>query len=466
MATAQMADNVEESAWTSVHTWTFIAFSFGMLLEAYIYGLSSVATGWYPVINSFLKSSLLAWAPIWLAIGIIFAGPMADRVGRKTMFYVTMSLYAVGGVGILLSGTYLLVLLFLAMLLFAAGGEMNTIMAATHEVMPRKHRGKAMFWEVNFINVGGVLLAAVALSAAYGQIIFQREMIGLTFIPILVVLAYSRWKMPESIRWLERKGKTERAAREYAKYYQQGRAQAAAPAGAPAVQAASSAATGGAMGRRRPGIPLKLFVTTAVATANAVGFGLMTYVLGPYYFPNLTADIILVANLVGFVVGALVATLADRLSRVGMLLYSSVGVAAVTYAIYLLVPQWSTSLTFFWILLVALNLFVGVNYLSEDTLKGEVWPTEHRGLLTAIPRVVSIGIIDTIAIYATSGFSLSQYTLFNALIWTLGLVGAIAWALRGIETGKGVSVGIASGETGVQVGIPMRSAKPAEEAPV
>ncbi|MDG7006894.1 MAG: MFS transporter [Nitrososphaerota archaeon] len=460
-----MAGAVEESSWTSVHTWTFIAFSFGMLLEAYIYGLSSVATGWYPVLNSFLKSSLLAWAPIWLSVGIIFAGPMADRIGRKTMFYVTMSLYAIGGVGILLSGTYYFVLTFLAMLLFAAGGEMNTIMAATHELMPRRHRSKAMFWEVNFINVGGVLLAVVALSAAYGQIAFQREMIGFTFIPILLVLAYSRWRMPESIRWLERKGKTDHAAQVYAKYYSSNAAPAAVAVDRPAVRAAASGSSVGAGPSRRPSVPLKMFVTTAVATANAVGFGLMTYVLGPYYFPNLTADIILVANVVGFVVGAVVATLADRLSRVGLLLYSSVGVAVVTYGIYLLVPEWSASITLFWILLVALNLFVGVNYLSEDTLKGELWPTEHRGLFTAIPRVLSIGIIDTIAIYATSGYSLSQYTLFNALIWTLGLVGAVAWALRGIETGKGVSVGVTSGEEMPRVQMPMRSQSP-DQAPV
>ncbi|MDG7039195.1 MAG: MFS transporter, partial [Nitrososphaerota archaeon] len=82
----------------------------------------------------------------------------------------------------------------------------------------------------------------------------------------------------------------------------------------------------------------------------------------------------------------------------------------------------------------------------EDALKGEVWPTKHRGLYTAIPRVLSIGVIDTIAIYYTAGLSLSQYTLFNALIWTLGLVGAIVWWYRGNETGRGVSLTAASGE--------------------
>lgn len=46
---------------------------------------------------------------------------LSDRLGRKTMFYITMALYGVGAVGLVFSGTYYLILLFLAMMLFAAG---------------------------------------------------------------------------------------------------------------------------------------------------------------------------------------------------------------------------------------------------------------------------------------------------------------------------------------------------------
>jgi MFS family permease len=442
---AMSSKSVEESKWTSAHTWTFIAFSFGMLLEAYIYGLATFATGWYPITNTFLKSTILAWAPIWLAVGILFAGPISDRLGRKTTFYITMTLYAIGAIGIFFAYTYYLVLPFMAMLLFAAGGEMNTIMAANHELMPSKYRTKTMYWEINFINVGGVLLAIVAIAASasyYGSRIFQREMIGFTFVPILIVLIYSRIKMPESVRWLEFKGRKEDAAKVYSKYYTSNASSSISESDPPA----SSTVNIGSSMTRKPSVALRLFVTTAIATANAVGFGLMTYVLGPYYFPSLYAYIVLVANVVGFAMGTILGTMGFTWSRIKVLLYSSIGTAVVTYIIYALVPEWRTSVIFFWFLLVALNVFVGINYIGEDALKGEVWPTKHRGLYTAIPRVLSIGVIDTIAIYYTAGLSLSQYTLFNALIWTLGLVGAIVWWYRGNETGKGVSLTAASGE--------------------
>ncbi|MEM3810717.1 MAG: MFS transporter, partial [Conexivisphaerales archaeon] len=319
---------VEEGKWTSAHTWTFIAFSVGMLLEAYIYGLAAFATAWYPITNAFLRSTVLAWAPIWLSVGILFAGPISDRLGRKTTFYITMALYAIGAIGIFFAYTYYLVLPFMAMLLFAAGGEMNTIMAANHELMPSKYRTKTMYWEINFINVGGVLLAivAIAATAAYYSMIFQREMIGFTFVPILIILIYSRIKMPESVRWLEFKGRKEEAAKVYSKYYTSN--MSISSISKSDTQASSTVNIGGSM-TRKPSVALRLFVTTAISTANAVGFGLMTYVLGPYYFPSLTPYIILIANIVGFSMGAILGTLGFMWSRIKVLLISSIGVVVV-----------------------------------------------------------------------------------------------------------------------------------------
>ena len=76
-----------------------------------------------------------------MIIGIAFTGPLSDKLGRKRMFYLTMSLYALGAVGITFAYEYYLILLFLAMLLFAAGGEMNTIMVMNHEIMPNRGLG-------------------------------------------------------------------------------------------------------------------------------------------------------------------------------------------------------------------------------------------------------------------------------------------------------------------------------------
>ncbi|MBB5254042.1 MFS transporter [Sulfurisphaera ohwakuensis] len=419
---------LENAKWTSIHSWAFISFSAGMALEAYIFGMSSIATNWVPV-PKILESLLLSWAPLWLIIGIIVTGPLSDRLGRKRMFYLTMSLYAIGAIGIAFSYTYYLILLFLAMLLFAAGGEMNTIMVMSHEIMPRKHRSKAMFFEINFINFGGLLLAAVALSSAYSSTVFQRFMIGITAIIIAVILAYARQKIPESIRWLEDKGDITRAEEEIKKYFSQVETEEPRQINDDPIKDP----------KKLPPISLRLAVTTIIAAANTIGFGLMTYVLGPYFFPKLTAIILLVANSAEFLAGLGISPFADSISRKLTLLISLAGVVASTAAIYFTISLWTTNLILFWILLVILNVFTSINYLTEDTLKAEIWPTVKRGTYTAIVRFISIGAyIPTI--FLTSGLSIYQYILFNLIVWTSGLIAAVVWFVKGIETGKGKSL--------------------------
>jgi hypothetical protein len=70
----------------------------------------------------------------------------------------------------------------------------------------------------------------------------------------------------------------------------------------------------------------------------------------------------------------------------------------------------------------------------------------HRGTLTAIARFISIGLyIPTI--YITANMSPTHYILFNAGVWLVGTLAAAAWLIWGRETGRGVSIQVASGET-------------------
>ena len=411
-----------------------------MLLENYIFGLAPIATGWIRHLPAGLSALMLSWAPIWLIIGIAVAGPLADRFGRKGTFYVTMALYAVGGIGLILSTGYVPILVFLAVLLFAAGGEMNTIMAASQEMMPAKHRGKAMMMELNFINLGGLILGllAVTTKAWSSSESLQKGSLGVAILIVLVILFIARQRTPESLRWLDRHGRREQVRAEAVRYY--GEDEGAVRAEQALLPRRDSAAAAG----RGPALGLRLYVMLAIAFAGSAGFGLMTYTLGPFYFKNLTAQIILVAAVVGFVSGFF-GLFSDRLSRRWLLLLGYLGSFLATVVIFLTVGAWSKSLALFWTLLVILNLFVNVAYLTEDTLKSEVWPTQLRGTLTAVVRFVSIGLyIPTI--YIALGLSLRGAMLFNMLIWAVGLSGAVLWYYRGNETGAGVTIDEASAD--------------------
>ncbi len=426
--------------WGPTDSWNFTSFVLGMVLEAYIFGMATIATGWVAIPGS-LRSLLLSWAPLWLIIGIAVAGPLSDRVGRRTTFYLTMALYGIGAIGLAFSVTYWMILAFLAIMLFAAGGEMNTIMTASHEVMPHRHRGTTMMLEINGINLGGLLLAVVSLLSAYKGVAFQRGMIAITFLVVLAILFFARTKTPESIRWLRSRGQEERAREQIDRFYgaEQYRAREEAAAAATAAANASGAA-------RRVPMWLRLFATTATAFAGTAGFGLMTYVLGPAHFPKLSAAILLTATLTGFISGFF-AFWADRLSRKMLLVLGYGGSFVVTLVLSVTTGAWAASAALFFLLLVVLNLFVNVSYLTEDTLKGEVWPTKVRGTYTAVVRFVSIGLY-IVTIYLTQSYSLTGFTIFSAVVWAIGLLGAVAWFIGGVETGAGASIEVASGEAG------------------
>ncbi|MEM3671096.1 MAG: MFS transporter [Thermoprotei archaeon] len=429
----------EESKWNRGHTFAFLSFGIGLFLEGYIFSLAPIASAWFTIPSSLTKL-LLAWPYLWLIIGIAIYGPLSDRIGRKRTFYISMSMYAVGGILLLVSPAYVAVLIALAILLLAAGGEMNTIMIASHEIFPRKHRSKAMMMEMDFLTLSGVALAAIGFLSASTTVAFGRETAAALVFCTLAALLLARRGMPESVRWLEKKGLHERAKAETQKYYGETVVQNVA-----ATSAATAAVAPAPTSNRNPPTWFRYAVATTVAWANTTGFGLLTYALGPLYFPSLTPYIFLIAGVAG-TVGGFVGLGGDRWSRKTLLTVSSLFNLIITIVIATTVHIWVADIALFWTLLVLLNLSGQVNYMTEDTLKGELWQTQRRGSITALARVVSIGLYIPI-LYITSTFPVSEYLIFNASVWAIGAIAAVSWQIWGVETGKGVSIGYASGET-------------------
>jgi len=188
-----------------------------------------------------------------------------------------------------------------------------------------------------------------------------------------------------------------------------------------------------------------MVVMIVAAAANTIGFGLMAYTLAYAFFPHLQPTILVVFEGAGFIVGFL-GLIADRVSRKKFLFWSFLGTFILTAIVGLTTKTWEHDMTLFWILLVILAGFNSLCYLTEDTLKAEVWPTLHRGTLTAIARFVSIGLYIP-AIYVVAHMSPTHYILFNAGVWFVGLLAAAAWLVWGRETGRGLSIQTASGES-------------------
>ena len=185
-------------------------------------------------------------------------------------------------------------------------------------------------------------------------------------------------------------------------------------------------------------------ICTANPFAGSVDVDPAQLYLAFAFFPHLQPTILAIFEGVGFVVG-FVGLIADRVSRKKMLFWTMLGTFVVTVIIGLTTGTWQHNMTLFWILLVILAGINSLQYLTEDTIKAEVWPTLQRGTLTAIARFVSIGLLIP-AYILTSSMPASTYILFNAAVWFVGLVAATAWLVKGRETGLGLSIQTASGE--------------------
>ncbi|WP_201779489.1 MFS transporter [Acidiplasma cupricumulans] len=131
---------------------------------------------------------------------------------EKTLF-ITLGIYVIGAIGLIFSFTYITILIFVGLLLFAAGGEYNTILTATHELFPRRHRSRALFLELNFTNIGGSIAAILAL-LAISSIFDQRVLLGVTLLISILIMYIIRLRLPESVMWLEARGHINQAGDE------------------------------------------------------------------------------------------------------------------------------------------------------------------------------------------------------------------------------------------------------------
>jgi MFS transporter, SP family, arabinose:H+ symporter len=171
-------------------------------------------------LNSFGTGYLVAGASLGAAAGAILAGPLTDRFGRKKLLVIDALIYAIGA---LLSAFtwHVSVLLFARTLIgLAIGADSAIATAYIAEYAPAKRRGSLAMLQQWMITVGILISYVVALVILK---IFPtasntdwRWFFGLGAIPAIVGL-FLRFEMPESPRWLIRKGKYENAQQAFEK---------------------------------------------------------------------------------------------------------------------------------------------------------------------------------------------------------------------------------------------------------
>ena len=147
-------------------------------------------------------------------VGSLFFGWLTDRVGRKTMFTVTVLTYLIATIASGLSWNFWSFALFRAITGAGIGGEYSAVNATIQELIPARRRGftdmviNGSFWIGAARGAGGALavLNPVFMSPAYGW--RAAFVIGGTI--GFITLLLRRW-IPESPRWLMTHGRLDAA---------------------------------------------------------------------------------------------------------------------------------------------------------------------------------------------------------------------------------------------------------------
>ena len=206
-------ERLDELPFTSRHTKLVVGSGVGWALDAMDVGLISfvmaalaVQWGLSPTEVSWLGSIGF----VGMSIGASVGGLLADRIGRRQVFAATLLVYglATGAAALSTGLVMLMVLRFIVGL--GLGAELPVASTLVSEFAPRKVRGRVVVALEAFWAVGWILAALIGYYVVPSGDDGWRWALVVGVVPALYALVV-RMGLPESVRYLESKGRHEEA---------------------------------------------------------------------------------------------------------------------------------------------------------------------------------------------------------------------------------------------------------------
>lgn len=209
-------ERLERLSFNAMHKKLLIACGIGWALDAMDVGLVSyvvaaIAADKHFALTMQEKSWVLSIGFVGMAIGAALGGALADRYGRKTMITYSLALFGCANIAMALSWNLPMLLVSRLVIGLGLGAELPVASTLVSEYAPRKLRGRLTVLLESFWAVGWIIAALI------GAIIIPATgdwgwRIALCFGAIPVVYAVIlRMHIPESVRFLQAKGKAEQA---------------------------------------------------------------------------------------------------------------------------------------------------------------------------------------------------------------------------------------------------------------
>ncbi len=206
-------DRLDRLPFTRQHRRLLVGSGVGWALDAMDVGLISfviaaLATTW-PV-----DSGTLGWVAsagfVGMAIGASLGGLLADRIGRRQVFAVTLLVFgiATGLSALAWSVAVLIVLRFFVGL--GLGAELPVASTLVSEFAPPRIRGRIIVILESFWAVGWTLAAVIGYFVIPASDVGWRWALALGAVPAVYAVVI-RLGLPESVRFLESKGRIREA---------------------------------------------------------------------------------------------------------------------------------------------------------------------------------------------------------------------------------------------------------------
>ncbi|WP_019179208.1 MFS transporter [Microbacterium yannicii] len=203
------SERLDRLPFTRQHLRVLTGSGLGWALDAMDVGLISFVIAALAVQWS-LSPGETAWIAsigfVGMAIGASLGGLLADRFGRRQIFAVTLVVYGIAtGASALVGGlALLLVLRFFVGL--GLGAELPVASTYVSEFAPARMRGRLIVILEAFWAIGWTAAALIGFFVIPGSEAGWRWAFALGAIPAIYALVV-RWGLPESPRWLERRGR-------------------------------------------------------------------------------------------------------------------------------------------------------------------------------------------------------------------------------------------------------------------
>lgn len=147
---------------------------------------------------------------VGMAVGATFGGLLADKIGRRQVFALTLLVYGLAtGASALATGLGILIVLRFIVGL-GLGAELPVASTLVSEFAPRRVRGRMVVILEAFWALGWILAAIIGTFVVGSGDNGWRWGLALGMVPAFYAL-YVRMKLPESVRFLESKGRHDEA---------------------------------------------------------------------------------------------------------------------------------------------------------------------------------------------------------------------------------------------------------------